>query len=113
MDLRLRFNILLGGMIKYEARLVVLGNEEDPTDQDFFSPTCNHKALVIVLALAADENVKLSSLDIKGFFLTAKIEEPAAEKHDQPRPPCAFSLLKTEEDPIWITQIAEALKQDE
>jgi len=63
-------------MIKYEARLVVLGNEEDPTDQDFFSPTCNHKALVIVLALAADENVKLSSLDIKGFFLTAKIEEP-------------------------------------
>ena len=59
MDLRLRFNILLGGMIKYDARLVVLGNEEDPTDQDFFSPTCNHKALALMLALAADTDGQL------------------------------------------------------
>ena len=101
MDLRQKFDTL-GGMIKYKARLVVLGNEEDPTDQDFFSPTCNHKALALMLALAADKNMKLSGLDIKGFFLTAEIDEPAYIRlpknmtdQDPHAPPVYWKLKKT------------------
>ena len=98
MDLKQKFNTI-GEKIKYKARLVVLGNEEDPTDQDLYSPTVNHKALSLMLALSANEGMTLSGIDIKGFFLTAEIDEPAYMRlphnlGEDPNAPSVYWKLK-------------------
>ena len=98
MDLKQKFNTI-GEKIKYKARLVVLGNEEDPTDKDLYSPTVNHKALSLMLALSANEGMTLSGIDIKGFFLTAEIDEPAYMRlprnlGEDPNAPSVYWKLK-------------------
>ena len=60
----------MGAFIK-EARLVVLGNLEWETLQDYFSPTVHSKTLNLLLALAIEHNFILFGLDIYGAFITA------------------------------------------
>ena len=73
-DLKTKFDTL-GQFLKFKARLVVLGNEEQFDERDNFAPTCNHKSLSLLLALAAQHNLTLSGLDIKAAFISADIDE--------------------------------------
>ncbi len=75
MDFKTRYDSL-GAFIKDKARLVVLGNLEWATLQDYFSPTAHTKTLNLILALAVDHNFILFGLDIYGAFITADIDEP-------------------------------------
>ena len=75
MDFKTRYDSL-GAFIKDKARLVVLGNLEWATLQDYFSPTAHTKTLNLILALAVEHNFILFGLDIYGAFITADIDEP-------------------------------------
>ena len=75
MDFKTKYNSL-GKFLKDKARLVVLGNLEWETMQDYFSPTAHTKTLNLLLALAVEHNLILYGLDIYGAFITAEINEP-------------------------------------
>jgi len=75
MDFKTKYNSL-GEFLKDKARLVVLGNLEWETLQDYFSPTAHTKTLNLLLALAVEHNFILYGLDIYGAFITAEIDEP-------------------------------------
>ena len=75
MDFKTKYDSL-GAFIKDKARLVVLGNLEWATLQDYFSPTAHTKTLNLILALAVEHNFILFGLDIYGAFITADIDEP-------------------------------------
>ncbi len=75
MDFKTKYNSL-GEFLKDKARLVVLGNLEWETMQDYFSPTTHTKTLNLLLALAVEHNFILYGLDIYGAFITAEIDEP-------------------------------------
>jgi hypothetical protein len=75
MDFKTKYDSL-GAFIKDKARLVVLGNLEWATLQDYFSPTAHTKTLNLLLALAVEHNFILFGLDIYGAFITADIDEP-------------------------------------
>ena len=75
MDFKTKYNSL-GEFLKEKARLVVLGNLEWETLQDYFSPTAHTKTLNLLLALAVEHNFILYGLDIYGAFITAEIDEP-------------------------------------
>jgi hypothetical protein len=75
MDFKSKYDSM-GAFIKDKARLVVLGNLEWETLQDYFSPTAHSKTLNLLLALAVEHNFILFGLDIYGAFITADIDEP-------------------------------------
>jgi hypothetical protein len=74
MDFKTKYDSM-GAFIKDKARLVVLGNLEWETLQDYFSPTAHTKTLNLLLALAVEHNFILFGLDIYGAFITADIDE--------------------------------------
>ena len=67
MDFKTKYDSM-GTFIKDKARLVVLGNLEWETLQDYFSPTAHTKTLNLLLALAVEHNFILFGLDIYGAF---------------------------------------------
>ena len=75
MDFKSKYDSM-GAFIKDKARLVILGNLEWETLQDYFSPTAHSKTLNLLLALAVEHNFILFGLDIYGAFITADIDEP-------------------------------------
>jgi hypothetical protein len=75
MDFKTKYNSL-GEFLKDKARLVVLGNLEWESLQDYFSPTAHTKTLNLLLALAVEHGFILYGLDIYGAFITADIDEP-------------------------------------
>ena len=75
MDFKSKYDSM-GKFIKDKARLVVLGNLEWETLQDYFSPTAHSKTLNLLLAMAVEHNFILFGLDIYGAFITADIDEP-------------------------------------
>ena len=77
MDFKTKYDSM-GTFIKDKARLVVLGNLEWETLQDYFSPTAHSKTLDLLLALAVEHNFILFGLDIYGAFITADIDEPVS-----------------------------------
>ena len=75
MDFKTKYDSF-GAFLEDKARLVVLGNLEWETLQDYFSPTAHTKTLNLLLALAVEHNFILYGLDIYGAFITAEIDEP-------------------------------------
>ncbi len=75
MDFKTKYDSF-GAFLKDKARLVVLGNLEWETLQDYFSPTAHTKTLNLLLALAVQHDFILYGLDIYGAFITADIDEP-------------------------------------
>ena len=73
MDLKVKFNTA-GDFTKYKARLVVLGNTEPADERNDFAPTANQKSNSILFAIAAQNKMKISGLDIQTAFLTATID---------------------------------------
>ena len=100
MDLRVKKDTT-GAYIKHKARLVVLGNEEPFEDRDNYAPTCNQKALSILLALSSQHDMTLSGLDIKAAFISADIDGdvyvrlPKGLSDDPTEPPTYWKLKKS------------------
>ena len=100
LDLRVKKNTT-GEYIKHKARLVVLGNEEPFEDRDNYAPTCNQKALSILLALSSQHDMTLSGLDIKAAFISADIDGdvymrlPKGLTDDPEEPPTYWKLKKS------------------
>ena len=72
-----KVKVNLHGVGTYKARLVARGYKqvEGVDYNETFAPVLKYKSLRIILALSADENVKLKQLDVKTAFLNAKICE--------------------------------------
>jgi len=88
MDLKVKFNTA-GDFTKYKARLVVLGNTEPADERNDFAPTANQKSNSILFAIAAQNKMKISGLDIQTAFLTATIDSDVYLRlaSDLPLPP--------------------------
>ena len=100
MDFKTKFDSM-GNFLKDKARLVVLGNLEWETLNDYFSPTAHAKTLNLLLALAVEHQFILYGLDIYGAFITADIDEPVyvslPKGTDQAR---RWSYLETKENSL-------------
>ena len=90
----------VGEFLKHKARLVCLGNHEapDPT-RDLFSPTVNNKTINLMLALTAQQGLKLRGLVIYGASITAADMEADNPVYMQ-LPPGLPPDIDTE-PPIW------------
>ena len=57
-----------GSVNKYKARLVAQGNHQDTSFFDTFADTASARSIIILLCLAASENMEILTVDIKTAF---------------------------------------------
>jgi hypothetical protein len=102
MDLKVKFNTA-GDFTKYKARLVVLGNTEPADERNDFAPTANQKSNSILFAIAAQNKMKISGLDIQTAFLTATIDSDVYLRlaPDLPLPPRSDGKESTGSTTYW------------
>ncbi len=110
MDFKTKYDSM-GTFIKDKARLVVLGNLEWETLQDYFSPTAHTETLNLLLVLAVEHNFILFGLDIYGAFITADIDEPVYISlpkgiANQAR---HWTHMETQKDTVWTQTIAPCI----
>jgi transposase InsO family protein len=60
------------GKAKCKARLVAMGNEQAYMD-DIYSPVASHASVRLLTALAARNNLDISSFDVSGAYLNAQL----------------------------------------
>ena len=66
-----------GERVRAKARLVVLGNNQQAEDFDeTYAPVARMVSLRSILALAAAQNLELSSFDVKTAFLHGRLSKP-------------------------------------
>ena len=79
--LAVKGNPATGKTVKYKARLVGFGNQQDETSYDKIKSSTARGSLVqLLIALQAKTNVHRMVLDDNGAFLKSKIQNPELAK---------------------------------